>query len=493
MAFKIPGCEDYGSNPSRPFCRPLMSSRKGRIISPPLILFLVIYFLSTVSTSALERQVEAERMLTTAIRAYRAGSAKRADLFLKMAVKADWRWAYSRYETHKLRALLYLIKNRRAEAADSMVKAVQLRGDPFLFYMLGQYNLDLHSWRQAANSYRRAVEEIISRGGDSDIPLLPTAFPFGCPLPDHRDPGKHDSWLNSHHDNPFADFNRFDEYWTRSLHPVEFTLALYQAFTLSRLFSEDASRQEHFRNLLQTALTEDLLDDSPLDGFFPLIRNPWNEHPYRHCLQGLRELEEREKRAIRRGLTEKSLLNIKVLRQSMEMIHRNRIAWFRNARAYYGYGSFLLRNNRKISALNIFRQALRILNPQIHSDRVDGKLNEIAHIYRGLEQTYRAMGRFQDTTTLAALADEIEKHQSGSLEYSRRKMPDRKKADRLLIIRLLRNCRLNTGNREALLLLISFARNTRESGAEKRYRLLLASRDAAFENREFPEAYRTPP
>lgn len=467
-----------------------MSSRKGRTFTPSLLLYLLIFNLSTVSAPALDRRAEAGRMLVRAVHSYRSGSAKQAEIYLNMAFKADWRWTYSRNDAHKLKALLFLIDNRRAEAADSMVKSVNLKGDPFLFYLLGQYNLGLRSWRQAANSYHQAVEEIVARGGDSKIPLLSTAFPFGCPLPDRKDPGKHDAWLNSHHDNPFADFNRFDEYWTRTLHPVEFTLAVYQALTLSRLFPEKAPWEGGFRNLLQLSLSRNFLDDSPLDGFFPLIRNPWNEYPYRNCLQGLRELEEREKGAIRRGLTEKSLLNIKVLRQSMEMIHRNRIAWFGNARAYYGYGSFLLRNNRKISALNIFRQALQILRPEVHSDRITGKLNEIAHIYRGLEQTYRSMGRFQDTTTMASLADEIEKHQSRSLEYSRKRIKGGKKVDQLLVIRLMRSCRLNTGNREALLLLISYSRNTGESEAEREYRRRLARRDTAFENKEFPEAYR---
>src|SRR5690606_9633329 len=172
-----------------------------------------------------------------AVARYQGGHFKQAGFYLAAAEKLDGAGMNRRAAAHKLRGLLALADGRPGRAADSFVRSVAVRPDPFLFYWLGHYNLRMRSLSQALNSYRSAVQTLdknFRRGGSRRDRMLHALLPYQCPTAQDglKDGGS--AWLTRRRRDPFSNPHLGVTIWNRNLHPLEYAAAAHMAWVLAR-------------------------------------------------------------------------------------------------------------------------------------------------------------------------------------------------------------------------------------------------------------------
>ncbi len=453
----------------------------------------------------------ARAALSSGIAVYRQGFHKRSRFYLTIAEKHDRAWLDGRAEAHKLRALLYLSEDRPELAADSLVRSVRLKADPFLFYLLGNYNLRMRSYKQARASYRAAVlrarnlaDKTGGKAGDGTrkktvdpaLRIITSELPFACPAASaagnvQKAGLRRTPWVDAVRNPPFAHFERSESLWTRGLHPLEYAAAAYQALALNRYLRRKtkggAPTADDDAVLLSELRRHDLARTARA-GMKNLMGNRERDGSYRLCLRNLEALERKERKNIALGSTEPAVHRLKAIREAQRRMHRLRLSWFGDARAWFAFGSFLRRNGMKIEALHAFRKALELTPLELRAASLKGNLRERVQIYRLLAATYRQLGRGDDAESAAYFAHELENYQNESLDFATGEFRNGKAGARL-IMKLLRRGRLYTWNREGLLLLIDHARNTGDARLP-RYRRRLMERDQRYDQAELFSALR---
>ena len=442
---------------------------------------------------------EAGSYLNRAVYQYRGGFHQKARFYINIALRTAPRWCKSQAAYYKLESLLNLSEDRPVLATENMFQALRIQADPFLYYLLGNYNQEMRSPRQARKSYLSAADSYFGKldltrpayeQNLSKWKVLRQALPFICPAVGQnidRDPG-YNKYLLQMRQNPFRDYEYSDSLWRRDLRASEAALAAYQALALGRIQGAGAEEQNRLQTYLSYARQNSFFDDITFRKMIPLLNKPENDAAHRDCILGLEQLERRELKKIERGSTHPARAHLKIIREQLRRVYYNRLAWFGNTSSFYGYGSFLIRNKRFIEALYIYRRALNLLPLKITNTTFDGELRIRVQIYRQLELTYNGLGRRKDANLLAVLARNLESYHNGTYIYKRKNFKNETEVTRKLIKKLLGAARQNLKNREGLLLLIEHARGTSPRKI-KVYKKKLQERDQEYDRRELLSAF----
>ncbi len=472
--------EEEGRNP--PQC-PVWPKRMGALSTTFLASALALTALVDVGAQADTRQ--AATYLQSAVDSYRRGHFQQSFFFLRAARKHDPPALARSASAHRLEAFLLLADGHRAQAAAAMVRSVALKPDPVLFYLLGEHNLSLRSLRQARNAYRDAVtqhDRLYERGSGAPegTPLF-AALPFACP----REGGA-SAFLEGRRSNEFAFGHKAAHLWDRTLHPAELALAAYQWLTLERhLNSTDGAAVEKARQAL-------LRHQSGLDTFeakqghaelVSVVRAPDDPEALRACLKNLVQTEQRLERSVALGSTSPAREHLLTVREMQRRVYRNAIGNFGQLRDYYMYGTNALRQGNHVEALHALRRALSRSGLKPTGAGMEGDARQAALVYRALELVYRKLDRPDDARTVADLARHIETYlnESGAVATEAR--------TENLRISLLRTSRLFLYNREGLLLLLEYARATRDGKQARHWSDRLEQRDRRFEYTEMLSAF----
>lgn len=425
---------------------------------------------------------QARRYLLQGIEAYKSGSLQHSEFYLRAAQRLDPAQLNRSAEAFKLEAFLKMAVDDRAGAAQAMVRSLKIRPDPFLAFLLGDFNLGLRSLRQARNAYKLAVESHgaqFRRGqGQRTESLLWRHLPFACPSKEETK-----TYFTEAGQNPFGDASKTALLWQRGLHPLELATAAYQLATLSAHIAPeggDVTRAAYAQLRLLTRAHGATFGSSPQA---KVLKNPTDPKAHKECILRLAQMEQELKDRVRAGNTNPSKLQLALVGELQRRALRNAIGNLRRTKDYFAYGTHALRQGRTIEALHALRRALARTELGF-GPGVSGDLVAAAQIYRALEITYGAMARRKDAWTVAHLAEHIETHLA---RRSDTKQPD----DGRLLLEMVRTSQLNKHNREGLLLLIMNATVNKSKHEELQLQRRLAERDARQEYQEmllaFPE------
>ena len=428
---------------------------------------------------------QAGRYLENAVDSYRKGLFQQSGFYLRAARRLDPALLEESATAFRVEAHLLLAEDNAGRAMEAMVKAVRRKPDPFLYYLIGNYNLGLRSLRQARNAFRAAVtthDRLYERGtGRAEGHPLDRYLPFACPTQ-----GDEARVLEAHRTNAFASGAQARSLWGRDLHPAELALAAYQWLTLTRHLDRANSATIARARAAWTAHRGGL--DSLVQGGKPspmvaVVRAPDNRDVLGACLRELGRLEASLRTKVELGSTSPTQQHLQVVHELQRRVYRNAVGNFGELRDYYMYGTHALRHGNPIEALHALRRALERADLQPGALKIEGDVRQAALVYRGLELVYRKLNRGKDADTVADFARNIEEFLTN--------VPERESAAAAATLqrRLLRTSRLFLYNREGLALLLGHARSTGDEKARRFYTERLKQRDRKYEYSEMLAAF----
>ena len=440
----------------------------------------------TPATGSTYSKDRAANYLEKGVDSYRRGLFQQSAFYLRAARKLDPGQLSRSATALRLEAFLLFSEDRRGPAAALLAKSVALQPDPFLYYLLGSYNLGLRSLRQARNAYRSAVlthGRLYERGpGEAEGYPIGRFLPFACPTAPEQA-----RFFGSQRVNPFASGAEAAALWDRVLHPAEVALAAYQWLTLSRHLNRTGTPEI---NAARAALDKHRSGLATLDATSgaesataAVARAPESREALNRCLRELAGTEMQLQGRLARGNTAPTQELLQSVHEMQRRVYRNALGNFGGLQDYYMYGTHALRHGNLVEALHSLRRALSLAQLRPGPGGIEGDLRQAASVYRALELVYRKFNRDKDADTVADLARRIERFLTqppGPEDSARRQDLQRQ---------LLRTGRLFLYNREALSLLIAHARATGNERTLRYYRERMKSRDRKYEYTEMLAAY----
>lgn len=466
--------------------------------------------------------------LERAIVEYRGGVEERARFFLGVARGDDPEWTASRPETHKLEGFLLLSEGRNRQAAYALLESLRIEPEqPFLWYIIGHYNLHAGARLKAGRAYREAAlrEADLRRTGrgepasealpPGEADLLPVLNPLSCP-PAGEDQRK--AWTGAIVQPVWTDSFLYRRLWDRSLSDGELAAASLQALLLlgrvrtstpegapdaespggpPTIEARTAAAGGATTRQMILGLEETLAEARELprarrelsDPTVALLTEPTRDRWFRTCLRNLELAEQDLIARDREGLSDPARADLSELRRRTNELYRQRMEWFDDASGAFAYGKRLLHLEKHLLALHALRRSLQ----RSYAERTapdaapppalpwDDRpaIARLQQTFQALRDAYAGLGRSVDAQTCEALAAELATFLSEPDDAAARA-----ERERLIFHRAGENLK----HREALLLLIARSRASGDGRLEF-YRRKLAERDAEYDERELLSAF----
>ena len=431
-----------------------------------------------------EKVEQSRGYLRRAIEEYRTAHPDRAFFHWRIARDVAPVWTSKQPEFHKLHGLLLLGEKREAEAVRAFTLALELKPDPFLHYLQGNYYLKFRDLRQARVAYSGAIAAFF-QGARKAAALpspeftLPTYLPLVCP---GGDPDKHDGWLQNALKNRFAATEWNEVHWRRTLSKEELAMSLLQAMLLTRHLNENPRAVEQYRGWLRSLdIAEHEVTFAPV---LSILRAPLKDVNHTRCLHGLEAMKRKQEAIIASGSSEPAARHLTRLQEYLRRAHWNRIAVRGDVSAYYSYGSYLMREGKATEALHNFRRALALTQYRLGPDTDAGSIDRAAQSLRQIQFAYARTGKVKDASTAGKFADILE-----DLAF-RLKNGQPGGADLVVRARkeLIEKARANLRNREGLVFLIRHGQWVKGE-TEATLRARLAGRDERMDEEELLSAF----
>ena len=475
---------------------------------------------------ASQSTTDAPRYLQQAILRFQQGDAPGAGDLLAAARPLDRATIEATPESHKLAGLVLLNAGREREAMPELLNYLKARPDApdsaFLWYVLGNYNLQLRDYRRAGNAYRQAV--LTARNATASSPpsrASPRPAPMLAPL---TCPGESDdaAFWATYERNPFRDAEHLAALWNRGLSNGETALAAFA----SRLYIEETASDSSAR-ILSEAVSRPGVAEELGPTLTAVLQEPASATNHQSCLQNLERLERVQLDLIARGALTPARERLAIVHRDLIRMHFARMAFLRDERSMYRYGSYMLRRGaelqggprraRALQALQALREALTASNPRDadptgvllqYSDAT--RLRRQTQILHQIADAYALLGRGGDHDLLESiayvLADRADRLAALNQPNQSTRPPAVASIDRntdanseLAVRRTVRKrCGENLNHREALLILLGEAHAARTNDASTVpptaasadfYRRKLAERDQNFDEAELLSAF----
>ena len=312
----------------------------------------------------------ARHYLTTAIREYEAGQREEARYHLALARGLDPEGMEQAPDARRLSGLLHLREFRHHAGLRDLAESARLQPDPYLFYLIGSYQLDLRSTRQAASALARAArlaqQERPPLSSDTPTGTLWPLLPSICPGPEEATSAAYWDRLSARKSLPFQ----------HRLTATELALSAYTAWSL-QVGETPPGPLSELRQILNTALTQPGTAELSAAGRARLAA-PEAAGPRTACLQHLEAAERQRVDRIRRGFPEPDRRHLKTVRRFLKRGYQHAMFVAGDSGSAYRYGGYLLRRSadeeprlRRIRALEALHALRRAFSQSYHEAAID--------------------------------------------------------------------------------------------------------------------------